>query len=295
MSQVSPAAPSSPCLLGAHTSAAGGPANALLEGATIGATMVQLFTANQRRWEHPPLAATAVEAFKQTKERLGMEQLMSHASYLLNLGSPLPEGRTKSCHALAQEISRCQALGITLLNFHPGAALQGSREACLEHVVASMCSMAPHLPDGRVTLLIEMTAGQGSNVGCTLEEVAYLVTHTKGKVPVGVCVDTCHIFVAGYDVRTPQGWDTFLAAFGQQVGMSYLHAFHLNDAKHPCGTRKDRHAPLGEGTIGKESFRYLMRHPATRSLPKVLETPGGPPVWTRELRELTHWGREGEP
>ncbi len=275
-----------PLLLGAHTSASGGPEHALLQGAEIGATMIQLFTSPQRQWRARPLTQERMQRFQETREKTKMKKVMSHASYLINLGSPDGQARLKSQQAFRQEIERCQALGIDYLNFHPGAALQGGRAACLDHIVESLLKMQDLLEGGTPRLLVETTAGQGSLVGATFEEIGYLVEACKTRLPFGVCIDTCHIFAAGYDIRTPPDWEKTLDTFERQVGLHHLHAFHLNDSLHPLATHKDRHAPLGEGHIGMDSFVYLVSSVRTRHLPMCLETPGGPPRWKKEIAQL---------
>ena len=277
-------------LLGAHTSIAGGLHHALEQGVAIGASTVQIFTANQRQWN--PKVPTQADAnhFKEVQATTGIQKVMSHASYLLNLGSPNPTSREKSRQAFREEVARCRMLGISFLNFHPGAALDGSREASLDYIIASMLTVKDLLPDDRLLLLLETTAGQGSVIGNTFEEIAYLIQGTKGKIPVGVCIDTCHIFAAGYDIRTAKGWEETLVDFDKKVGMRFLQAFHLNDSMKPLGSRRDRHAPLGQGEIGAPAFEYLMNHPKTGHIPKYLETPGGPPIWKKEiawLRQVT--------
>jgi deoxyribonuclease-4 len=271
------------CLIGAHTSTAGGLFKALNEGAAIGATTVQIFTSNQRQWKGRQLQAEEVALFHKTKEETGVSKIMSHASYLLNLGSPDDASLFKSQEALREEIVRCKTLGISFLNFHPGSALKAPREACLERIAESMRGMQDLLEGSELKLLLETTAGQGSNVGSTFEEIGYLVAETKGIIPVGVCVDTCHIFAAGYDIRTAAGWEQTLDHFDRCVGLAYLDAFHLNDSLQPHNSRKDRHAPLGQGEIGAESFQYLMQSPKVAAIPKYLETPGGPELWKKEI------------
>ena len=276
-------------LIGAHTSSKGGVWKALLEGEAIGASTIQLFTANQRRWHAAPLEEATVQLFAEHLANTGLTHIMSHASYLLNLGSPDTENLAKSRQAFREEIVRCRALGITYLNFHPGAALTDSKEACLARIVESLLGVKDLLPDMQLRLLVEMTAGQGSTVGKSFEEIAYIIQRTAHIVPVGVCIDTCHLFASGYDIRTFRGWDKTLAAFDRIVGLSYLFAFHLNDSKHALGSRKDRHAPLGAGAIGLPCFKYVMQADHLRALPKYLETPGGPANWKKELALLRNF------
>lgn len=273
-------------LIGAHTSAAGGAYNALLEGKQIGATTVQLFTANQKRWESKPLEQEAIDLFKSNLKETGLREIMSHDSYLINLGSPDPEGLAKSRKAFKDEVQRCLQLGITYLNFHPGAALHEDHQKCLDLIAESILEMEPLLDKGHTRLILETTAGQGSAVGDRFEDLAYIIKKVEKKVPIGVCIDTCHIFVAGYDIRTPEAWDKTLHEFDRVVGLKHLYAFHLNDSLKDIGSHVDRHQPLGKGMIGLDSFKFLMKDPRTRYLPKYLETPDGLELWEKEIQTL---------
>jgi deoxyribonuclease-4 len=279
-------------LIGAHTSTAGGLENALLEGAEIGATTVQIFTRNQKRWTNKPISEEESVLFKRLQEELGLKKIMSHDSYLINLGSPNEEGLTKSRFAFTEEIKRCHALGITFLNFHPGSALDSTEEQCLDTIVQSLLSFEKEIGLGDTRILLEATAGQGTCVGHKFEHLAYIIERTHHKIPIGVCIDTCHIFAAGYDLRTKETVDNTLHEFDKIVGMKYLYAFHMNDSLKPFDSHRDRHAPLGEGEIGIECFKTLMTHPLTREIPKYLETPEGPSLWKKEiamLREFSNY------
>lgn len=273
-------------LLGAHTSAAGGAYKALLEGKEIGATTIQLFTANQKRWEGKALDEASIENWETTLKETGLTHIMSHDSYLINLGSPNPESLEKSRKTFKAEFDRCEQLGITYLNFHPGAALDDTPENCMDRIVESLQAFKPHITKKSPRLLLETTAGQGSAVGWRFEELAYILKRIDKHIPVGVCIDTCHIFVAGYDIRTPDAWDATLKEFDRIVGLNHLYAFHLNDSVKGLGSRVDRHKDLGEGLIGLPCFEFLMNDPRTRNLPKYLETPGGPPSWKKEIQML---------
>lgn len=278
--------PASKLLIGAHTSAAGGVHNALLEGQKIGATTIQLFTANHRQWKTKALDKADIELWKETQQATGLKEIMSHDSYLINLGASDPEILAKSRTAFALEIARCTALEISYLNFHPGAAGKGDPQECLDRIIESLLECRPLLDGHKMRLLLELTAGQGSAVGWRFEELAYLVERLEKKMPIGVCIDTCHAFVGGYDIRTPEGWDQTLKEFDQIVGLKHLYAFHLNDSMKALGSRVDRHQDIGKGMIGLESFRFLMRDARTRDLPKYLETPGGKDVWEKEIETL---------
>jgi deoxyribonuclease-4 len=273
-------------LIGAHTSAQGGAHNALLEGQSIGATTIQFFTANQKTWHGKPIGEKEVEQWEATLQATGIQKTMSHDSYLINLGSPNPEGRQKSINAFKDELERCRKLNVSFLNFHPGAALDSSEEACLKQIVDCILELEDVILQGKTRLLVEATAGQGSSVGHKFEHLSYLVGKLHTRIPIGVCIDTCHIFAAGYDIRTKEGWDQTLKEFDKIVGLKHLYALHVNDSLKPLGSRKDRHAPLGEGEIGLASFQAMMQHPDLRELPKYLETPDGPPLWEKEIQML---------
>lgn len=269
--------------LGAHTSAAGGVHKAVLEAESIGAETLQLFTANQKTWQTKPIDDAEVARWHETVEKTGIEQVMSHSSYLINMGSPKSEVHVKSLAAFEREIGRCQQLDLAYLNFHPGAALTESKEKCLDKIVASLLAMEPLMEKSSLRLLLEATAGQGSVVGATFEELAYILERTAHKLPMGVCIDTCHIFAAGYDLCTKDTVDKTLKAFDDIVGKEHLYAIHLNDSLYPCASRKDRHAQIGSGEIGFKGIEAFVTHPMIYPLPKYLETPGGTEQWREEI------------
>lgn len=278
--------PARDLLIGAHTSAQGGAHHALLAGQDIGATTVQLFTSNQKQWTGKSISDADAELFKKTRRETHLDKIMSHDSYLINLGSSNKEVLHKSRKAFREELERCHLLGIDFLNFHPGAAVDGTEEECLDLIVESLSACETLAGQGKTRLLMETTAGQGTCVGHRFEHLAYLIKHLKNRVPLGVCIDTCHIFAAGYDIRTPQGWQETLDAFDDLVGLNYLYAFHVNDSLKPLGSRRDRHAPLGKGEIGIKCFEVMMTHPSMREVPKYLETPDGPSLWKKEIALL---------
>jgi deoxyribonuclease-4 len=275
--------------IGAHTSAAGGAPNALLEGKVIGASTVQIFTSNQKQWQGREILPEEVAEWRRLLGETGIRSVMSHASYLINLGSPDPEMLAKSRRAIREELERCQLLGIPLLNFHPGTATDGEVVACLDRIVESLLELEDLAQKGSTQLLLEMTAGQGKSVGHKLEHIAYIIQRTQGKIPIGVCIDTCHIFVAGYDIRTVAGWEKTLEEFDQTIGLPFLKAFHVNDSVKDLGSRVDRHAHLGQGKIGMECFKFLATSPKTRHLPMYLETPRDLTIWTQEIETLRNW------
>lgn len=271
---------------GAHVSASGGVENAPLNAAAIGADAFALFTKNQRQWNAAPLTEASVAAFRQRCAEGGFapRHILPHDSYLINPGHPDPEALAKSRAALTDEMARCEQLGLTMLNFHPGGTLGAvSVEECLDAVAGSI-NMALAETRG-VTAVIENTAGQGSNVGFRFEHLAYIIERVEDKQRVGVCLDTCHSFAAGYDLRTRESCERVFDEFERVVGFGYLRGMHLNDALKPLGSRVDRHAPLGEGQLGLDCFRFLATDSRFDDLPLILETPDDT-LWPREIEML---------
>jgi deoxyribonuclease-4 len=283
--------PADKLLIGAHTSAQGGPHNALLEGQEIGATTIQFFTANQKTWHGKKLTPEALELWEDARKSTGIKDVMSHDSYLINLGSPDKEGLQKSRNGFKEELERCHLLKVAFLNFHPGAALAGSEDDCLKTIVESLVGFEDLVTKGHTRLLLESTAGQGSSVGNRFEHLGYIVDMVQKKIPIGVCLDTCHLFAAGYDISTRAGWEKTLKEFDSQVGLKHLYALHVNDSLKPLGSEVDRHAPLGKGLIGIECFKVMMELPELRELPKYLETPEGPPLWKEEIKMLREFAK----
>ena len=279
-------------LIGAHTSAAGGVHNALLEGGAIGATTIQMFTSNQKRWESKPISDEEVILWKEAQHKTGIKKVMSHDSYLINLGCPVHENLEKSRSAFARELDRCHQLDLAFLNFHPGAALTGTEEDCLDRIIESLKLFEKQCQKGSTRILLETTAGQGSSVGYCFEHLDYIIREVKNTIPIGICIDTCHIFAAGYDLRSKKACEETLADFDQAVGISHLYAFHLNDSMKGLGSRVDRHAPLGKGEIGIEAFEFVMQHPKLKNIPKYLETPDGPDLWRHEIQLLKQFGHK---
>jgi len=273
-------------IIGAHCSTAGGVEKALLEGMEIGATTIQMFTSNQKQWKGRVITDEMAETFIETRDEIGLSKIMSHGSYLINLGSPKADLLEKSREAFINEIKRCHKLEIDFLNFHPGAATGSTVEECLDTIIKSLKSFSKPCEKGNTILILETTAGQGTSVGHKFEHLATIIEEVKGHVPIGVCIDTCHIFVAGYDIRTPKAWEETLEEFDKTIGLKYLKAFHINDSMKPFNSRRDRHAHLGEGEIGLKAFRFMMQHHRLREIPKYLETPKGPSVWKEEIALL---------
>ena len=274
------------CYIGAHTSTSGGLKNAIIEAHSIGANTFQCFTSNQKRWEGRKITDEDLDSWFQTLSQYPMKHIMSHDSYLINLGAFSDEVHHKSMHAFKEELKRCHALKISYLNFHPGAYTEGTEEGCLKKIVHSLKSLADLAEQGTTRLLIEATAGQGTTVGYNFEQLGYLVSQLHNILPIGVCIDTCHIFAAGYDVRNKEAWDKTLDLFDEKVGLKHLYALHVNDSMKPFGSRKDRHACLGEGEIGLEGFKAMMQDKRLEHIPKYLETPEGPDSWKKEITLL---------
>lgn len=278
--------------IGAHVSAAGGAENAPANAHKIGATGFALFTKNQRQWVAAPLTAGQIDAFRKACDRYGFApaQILPHDSYLINLGHPEREGLEKSRAAFLDEMQRCEALGLDRLNFHPGSHLQKiSPERSLD-LIAESINIALDKTRG-VTAVIENTAGQGSNLGFAFEHLAYLIDRVEDKSRVGVCIDTCHAFAAGYDLRTAGACDKTFAELERVVGFKYLKGMHLNDAMKVLGSHVDRHTPLGEGMIGMECFRYIMQDTRFDGIPLILETPDEV-RWPEEIAKLKSFAGE---
>lgn len=272
--------------IGAHVSAGGGVFNAPLQAQAIGATAFALFTKNQKRWQAPPLTTEVIDRFQENCRRCHYqpEQILPHDSYLINLGHPQAEGLEKSRLAFIDEMQRCQQLGLTRLNFHPGSHLQQlSSDACLTRIAESI-NRALEQSCG-VTAVIENTAGQGTNVGYCFEQLAAIIDQVEDKSRIGVCLDTCHTFAAGYDLRTATACAQTFAAFDAVVGFNYLAALHLNDSQSAFARRVDRHAPLGEGEIGWGCFEYIMADSRFDAMPLILETTD-PERWPQEIAIL---------
>jgi deoxyribonuclease-4 len=271
---------------GAHVSASGGVENAPRNAHEIGATAFALFTKNQRQWAAPPLSQAQIEAFKEACEKYGYsaEQILPHDSYLINLGHPEEEGLQKSRDSFFHEMSRCEALGLDRLNFHPGSHLKKiSEEESLDRIAESI-NMALERTEG-VIAVIENTAGQGSNLGYDFAHLRYIIDRVEDKSRVGVCIDTCHAFAAGYDLSTEVSCEKVFAEFEQIVGFKYLKGMHLNDAMKPLGSRVDRHSPMGDGVLGIDVFRYVARDKRFDGIPLILETPDES-RWAEEIARL---------
>ena len=259
--------------VGAHVSAGGGVENAPLNAKAIGAKAFALFTKNQRQWKAKPLTDDNIDKFKENCKECGYlpEHVLPHDSYLINLGHPEKEGLEKSRDAFLDEMQRCEQLGLKLLNFHPGSHLKKIEEdACLKRIAESI-NIALDKTKG-VSAIIENTAGQGTNMGFRFEHLAAIIDNVEDKDRVGVCLDTCHTFTAGYDLRTKKAFKATMDEFEKVVGFKYLSAMHLNDSKPDLGARVDRHQSIGKGKLGVDPFRFIMNDKRFDEIPMVLET-----------------------
>lgn len=271
---------------GAHVSAAGGVENAPRNAKAIGATAFALFTKNQRQWIAPALTEEQCDKFKQACAVCGYapHQILPHDSYLINLGHPEAEGLNKSRESFFEEMARCEALGLDRLNFHPGSHLNKITTTLSLDRIAESINLALDRTHG-VTAVIENTAGQGSNLGFAWEHLAYIIERVEDKSRVGYCIDTCHSFAAGHDLSTTEACQKTFAELDSIVSLKYLRGVHLNDALKPLGSRVDRHAPLGEGTIGWDCFKFIATSPLFDNIPIVLETPDES-RWPEEIAKL---------
>lgn len=272
--------------IGAHVSAAGGVDQAVLRAHEIKATAFALFTKNQRQWKAAPLSSEVIDKFKKNCETYGYTaaQILPHDSYLINLGHPEEEALEKSRDAFLDEMQRCEQLGIELLNFHPGSHLSKiDIDKCLQRIAESINITLDKTKN--VTAVIENTAGQGTNLGYRFEHLAAIIDGVEDKSRVGVCIDTCHTFAAGYDLRSVESCEKTFTEFSQIVGFQYLKAMHLNDAKSELASRVDRHHSLGEGNIGKIPFTYIMQDDRFNNIPLILETIN-PDIWPDEIAWL---------
>lgn len=272
--------------IGAHVSIRGGVENAPSNAKKIGATAFAMFTRNQRRWSSPPLTNENITGFKAQCRQHGFDSsvILPHDSYLINLGHPDPAGLEKSRTAFCEEMKRCEQLGLTYLNFHPGSHLNKLLpEQCLDRIARSM-DLALEKTAG-VTAVIENTAGQGTNLGYRFEHLARIIDQVSDKTRVGVCLDTCHLHGAGYDIRTADAFEKTMGEFDRIVGIEFLKALHLNDAKKDFNSRVDRHESIGKGELGLAPFEFIMNDDRFDNMPLVLETPDDS-LWEAEIRRL---------
>jgi deoxyribonuclease IV len=272
--------------IGAHVSAQGGVENAPVNAKEIGARAFALFTKNQKQWFSNPLTKTSIKAFRENCEKFDYKpfQILPHDSYLINLGHPEKEPLEKSRTSFLDEMQRCEQLGLDRLNFHPGSHLNAiSTEECLKRIAESINIVLDKTKG--VTAVIENTAGQGTNLGHTFEQLREIIQHVEDKSRVGICIDTCHAFTSGYNLKTPDGFRETFRKFDEIIGFTYLKGMHLNDSKKDLGTRVDRHDNLGIGLLGEEIFTLIMNDSRFDDMPLILETPDES-LWEAEIRKL---------
>ena len=272
--------------IGAQVSAAGGVENAPKNASLLGATAFAFFTKNQRQWKAKPLTQESIDQFKERCDALGYSpgQILAHDSYLINLGHPDREKLEKSRIAFVDEMQRCADLGVSLLNFHPGSHLGKVDAATCISTIAESINIALESTAG-VTAVIENTAGQGTNLGFDFAHLRDIIDKVEDKTRIGVCIDTCHSFSAGYDLKNKDGFIQTWETFDRVIGFNYLKGMHLNDSKKEMGSRVDRHASLGQGTLGIEPFEWIMKDERFNNIPLILETPD-PDLWATEIRLL---------
>jgi len=272
--------------VGAHVSASGGVFNAPLNAQKIGALGFALFLKNQRQWKSTPFTEDEITKFKENceKENYSPGAILPHDSYLINLGSPGEEGLKKSREAFIDELNRCSQLGLKYLNFHPGSHKKLISEDDCMKLIAEGINIALEVTKG-VTAVIENTSGQGGNIGYRFEHLARLIELVEDKTRIGVCLDTCHTFAAGYDIRTGETYEKTMRSFDEIVGLGYLKGMHLNDSMVELGSKKDRHHSLGKGLLGWETFRMIMQDPRLENMPLVLETIDEE-LWAEEIKRL---------
>ena len=267
-------------LLGAHMSIGGGAQMAIERACSIKCTAMQIFVKNNMQWFARPLTGEEITAFLKHRQRRELHSVFGHANYLINLAATNPQFHFNSMRALGEELIRADQLGLPFLVVHPGAHLGAGEEAGLNTIVASIDQVLAAIPKVKTRIALETTAGQGSCLGCTFEQIAYILTNVREPERLCVCLDTAHVFAAGYDIGTETTVKKVFREFQQVIGLEHLAAIHLNDSKTGRGSRVDRHEHIGKGQIGLEAFRFIMRDRRFRKIPKVLETPKG-----KDLRE----------
>ncbi len=260
-------------LLGAHVSIAGGVYKAPLNGKKVTCDVVQIFTKSSNQWRAKTLTEDDVKRFLEAQEETGIRVVCAHDSYLINLASPDRAAFKKSCDAFSEEMRRCDLLGIPNLVTHPGSHLASGEDKGLRRIGEALNRLTDNDSDGRVTICLETTAGQGTNLGYRFEQLAAIIDMVENKDRVALCLDTCHIFAAGYSLKTRQAYEATLKEFDTVLGLDRLRIVHMNDSKKDLGSRVDRHENIGEGKIGKEPFRFILNDRRLAGIPMILETP----------------------
>ncbi|KAK7032084.1 DNA-(apurinic or apyrimidinic site) lyase [Paramarasmius palmivorus] len=282
--------------VGAHVSAAGGVENAIYNASRIGANAFAFFPKSQRKWVSPALKTTSIDAFKARMKDLNYDpkHVLPHGSYLINLGNPDPEKREKSYECFLDDLKRCDELGLLLYNFHPGSCLGTVTPSTSITYIAECINRAHKDTSGsNVVAVIENMAGAGNVIGGSFSQIGEIISQVDDKTRVGVCLDTCHMFAAGYNITTKEGWDNMLEEFEKEIGLKYLRGMHLNDSKMACGSNKDRHENIGLGHLSLSTFLHILRDKRVQDLPLVLETPAHEDekewnVWKTEIKALNN-------
>jgi deoxyribonuclease-4 len=283
--------------LGAHVSTSGGVDRAPANGVQLGCEAIQVFTKNQMQWRAKPLSGEEITAYKNAFSASGISVAVSHDSYLINLCSPEEVKLLQSITSFEDEVERCELLGIPYLVFHPGSHMGAGEKEGLKTIAASLNQVLDKKKGYSTQLLLEITAGQGTNLGCTFEQLAEIIDQVKDQSRVGVCVDSCHLFAAGYDIRAKAGYEETFKKLDAVIGLKKVKAFHLNDSKKGLGSKVDRHEHIGQGALGLEAFRLLVNDDRFQGLPMLLETPGGDAEYEKNLqalKELRSGGSKGK-
>jgi deoxyribonuclease-4 len=268
---------------GAHLSVAGGLHRAFDAAVATGCDCMQIFVKNQRQWQARPLSAEQIRAFRAAGQQTGVAPVVAHASYLLNLASPRAVGRRRSIAALVNELRRCAALGVPYLVVHPGAHLGDGIAAGIRRIAASLDDVHARTPGCATMILLETTAGQGTTIGHEFAHLAAIISAVKEPPRVGVCLDTCHLFAAGYNLADAADYARTIDELDRLVGLDRVRCIHVNDSKHPCGSRKDRHEHITKGCLGRAAFARLIADPRLAAVPKIIETPKGEDSRGRDL------------
>ena len=272
--------------IGGHVSTAGGVDKAIENAKLINAKAISFFVKNQRQWNAKPLEEKIIDSFKtKLKEsKIEPDKVLPHAGYLINLGAPDPEKREKSLKSFIEEMERCSLLGLNSINIHPGSHLREiSEDESLDNVISCIETALTEIPN--LNIILETTAGQGSNLGYKFEHFGYIISKLSNKSRIGVCLDTCHTFSAGYNLKDSSGYDLTIKEFEKHIGFKYLKGVHLNDSKFDCGKRKDRHEQIGKGFLGMDFFERFINDSHFYNIPIILETPDSS-QWKAEIEML---------
>lgn len=269
--------------LGAHVSIAGGVEESVLRGEELGCEAIQIFSKNQRQWNSKPLSSDSIHSFQEKLKDSSCRQVVIHDSYLINLAHPDRDKRQKSIYSFLDEMQRADQLGVPFLVFHPGSHLKAGEKRGIRIIAESLNRVFTDQREGNVRLLLEITAGQGTNLGYKFEHISEIISLVENKERIGVCFDTAHAFEAGYDIRTEEGYDRIFLEFDRIIGLERLKVFHLNDSKTDVGSRVDRHENVGKGMIGRKFFSILVNDSRFREHAMILETPGGEEKYREDL------------